>query len=134
MCRFALFFIASFLLITPTYAQDGYPLPLNLPTITPENAAQLSELASIGGVSDNEHPVVGTLTAFNGEAAKVFFTGDAVRGYNLKSGRMLAQQPPIAPYSEIVFGQNANYFLSFVTGYDAAFITTWSSRNPAQPL
>jgi WD40 repeat protein len=34
----------------PAAAQDGYPLPENLPTITPENAAQVTELARVGGV------------------------------------------------------------------------------------
>lgn len=47
MRRFALILIASFLLVIPTLAQDGYPLPHDLPPITPENAAQLTELASI---------------------------------------------------------------------------------------
>lgn len=40
---------AILLLAFPVSAQDGYPLPENLPVITPENASQLTELASLGG-------------------------------------------------------------------------------------
>ncbi|GEM_PF-2801697 len=42
-------FFALLALFSTAAAQDGYPLPESLPVITAENAAQLTELASIGG-------------------------------------------------------------------------------------
>ena len=42
----------------PAAAQDGYPLPENLPPITPENAAQVTELARVGGVVNDSQRVL----------------------------------------------------------------------------
>ena len=48
--RLIALFMIILLVNIPAAAQDGYPLPENLPPITPENAAQVTELGRVGGV------------------------------------------------------------------------------------
>jgi WD40 repeat protein len=47
--RIAFILVLLCVLAAPIVAQDGYPLPPDLPVIEPDNAAQLTQLASIGG-------------------------------------------------------------------------------------
>ncbi|MEO8610497.1 MAG: WD40 repeat domain-containing protein [Chloroflexota bacterium] len=77
---------------------------------------------------------IGDLSAFNGDAGKVFFTGDDVRGYDLESGAVFIQRPNSTEFSHIVFSPGGKYFLSYTTSSDAVLITTWETAHPAQPL
>src|SRR5689334_7969687 len=69
--------LTALLVAIPAAAQDGYPLPENLPTITSDNAAQVQEIARVGGALPGAlvwSPDDGILAAGTSKGVKLYHT------------------------------------------------------------
>lgn len=79
-----------FLLVgIPAVAQDGYPLLEDLPPITPENAAQVAEMARVGGVLPGDlvwSPDGSILAAGTSAGVKLYDADDLTADPRLISG------------------------------------------------
>jgi hypothetical protein len=122
--------LLGFLLILPVHAQEGYPLPAELPPITPENVAQLTQLASVAG----ELP--GPL---NPIAKRVFFTGDTLRGYDLQTGAVFFEQPVGEGVTSAQFSADGSRFFTALTplvygGDDPFVLDVWEIANVDNPV
>lgn len=84
----------ALLLTAPAFAQGGYPLPENLQSITPENAAQLAPLASVGEILPGAlaWSPDGSLLAVGTSAETRLYSADALDAplHTLHAGKQIA--------------------------------------------